>query len=62
MRGRFDFFGHFGEALIALFYVGGSIMFFDETTSRAGVWLFLIGSLIWLSRPVIQMARRPDDR
>ncbi len=52
-----DFFGRFGEALIALFYVGGSIMFFNESTSRAGVWLFLIGSLVWLARPLIGMAR-----
>ena len=59
---RFDFFGHFGEALIASFYVGGSLLFFGESTGRAGVWLFLIGSLIWLSRPLIRMARGDDVR
>ncbi len=59
---RFDFFGDFGEALIALFYVGGSLMFFTESTGRAGVWLFLIGSLIWLSRPLIAMVRAERAR
>lgn len=59
---RFDFFGDFGETLIAMFYVGGSLLFFYESTGRAGVWLFLIGSLIWLSRPLIRMARGDDAR
>ncbi len=61
-RGRFDYFGDAGEALIALFYVGGSLLFFADSTSREGVWLFLIGSLIWLSRPLVRMARREGRR
>ncbi|WP_308202698.1 YrhK family protein [Curtobacterium flaccumfaciens] len=36
----------------------GSVLFFSESTTTAGTWLFLIGSIQLLVRPVIRLSRR----
>lgn len=46
------------DVLIALFFLVGSILFFFDSTQTAGTWLFLLGSIEFLARPVIRLARR----
>ncbi len=56
------------DLLIAAFFIVGSILFFQESTSYAGTWLFLLGSIELAVRPLIRLARRvhltrtPGDR
>ncbi|WP_243637005.1 YrhK family protein [Rhodococcus sp. Eu-32] len=38
--------------------IAGSILFFGESTTTAGTWLFLGGSIELLIRPVIRLSRR----
>lgn len=50
------------DVLIALFFTVGSVLFFFESTQIAGTWLFLLGSLEFLARPVIRLSRRTHLR
>ncbi|AGJ52793.1 hypothetical protein F750_0282 [Streptomyces sp. PAMC 26508] len=45
------------DALIALWFVTGSIMFFSERWTTAGTWCFLAGSIELLVRPAIRLTR-----
>lgn len=46
------------DILIAVWFIIGSILFFNESTTTAGTWLFLLGSIELLIRPMIRLARR----
>jgi hypothetical protein len=46
------------DVLIALWFTIGSALFFSEPTQVAGTWMFLIGSIQFLIRPVIRLGRR----
>ncbi|MCK8613510.1 YrhK family protein [Gordonia sp. C13] len=46
------------DALIAVWFVVGSILFFWESTSLVATWFFLVGSIQFLARPVIRLRRR----
>ncbi len=46
------------DILIAVWFIIGSILFFNESTTEAGTWLFLLGSIELLIRPMIRLARR----
>ncbi|WP_112179484.1 MULTISPECIES: YrhK family protein [Paraliobacillus] len=54
---RYEFYYNVNDILIALWFIIGSILFFKETTSFAGTWFFLIGSVQLLIRPVIRIIR-----
>lgn len=41
----------------AALFVVGSILFFSESTTYAGTWLFLIGSIMFGLRPLIKLMR-----
>ena len=41
----------------AALFVVGSILFFSENTTNLGIWLFLIGSVLFGLRPTIKLAR-----
>ncbi|PIE82820.1 MAG: N-acetyl-gamma-glutamyl-phosphate reductase [Candidatus Contendobacter odensis] len=45
------------DVLAALLFIIGSILFFNEKTTYAGTWLFLIGSVMFGLRPVIRLLR-----
>ncbi len=69
IRRRYEALSIANDVLIAMWFVAGSILFFWEATTRAATWLFLLGSLEFLARPVIRLARhvhlqrlRGDDR
>ncbi|ANZ28586.1 hypothetical protein A4U64_27320 (plasmid) [Rhodococcus sp. WB1] len=46
------------DVLVAVFFTTGSVLFFSESTQTVGTWLFLLGSLDLLARPVIRLGRR----
>jgi hypothetical protein len=46
------------DVLIAVFFTAGSVLFFFDSTLTAGTWLFLLGSLDFLARPMIRLSRR----
>lgn len=45
------------DILIAVWFILGSILFFGESTATAGTWLFLLGSIQLLIRPMIRLTR-----
>ncbi len=55
---RFEVLSILNDGFIAVFFISGSIMFFNDSTAYAGSWLFLLGSIEMLIRPVIRLSRR----
>ena len=55
---RYEVASILNDLLIAAFFIVGSILFFQESTSYAGTWLFLLGSIELAVRPLIRLARR----
>ncbi len=45
------------DVCAAALFVVGSILFFKESTTYAGTWLFLIGSIMFGLRPMIKLMR-----
>ncbi|MEM5476407.1 YrhK family protein [Pacificibacter sp. AS14] len=41
----------------AVFFIIGSIMFFYENLQTAGTWLFLIGSILFATKPTLRLMR-----
>lgn len=58
LRRRYELLSIANDIAIAVFFIVGSILFFQESTAYAGTWLFLIGSIELLIRPMIRLARR----
>lgn len=54
---RYEFFYTLNDILIAVWFIIGSILFFSESTTEIGTWLFLIGSIELLIRPFIRIIR-----
>ncbi len=57
VRRRYESLSIANDVLIALWFVAGSALFLWGS-SRAGTWLFLLGSIEFLARPAIRLARR----
>ncbi|WP_328856513.1 YrhK family protein [Williamsia herbipolensis] len=58
IRQRWEVVSIVNDILVAIWFIAGSILFFGESTTYAGTWLFLAGSVELLIRPVIRLARR----
>lgn len=58
IRQRYEVLSIVNDILIGVWFVIGSVFFFYESLAYAGTWLFLIGSVEMLIRPVIRLARR----
>lgn len=58
IRRRYETLSIANDILVALWFLVGSILFFDEATTYAGTWLFVIGSVELLVRPVIRLTRQ----
>lgn len=54
---RYGFIYTLNDILIAVWFIIGSIFFFWDSTQEAGTWLFLIGSVELLIRPIIRISR-----
>ena len=58
IRQRYETISIANDVMIALWFVAGSILFFWESTTTVATWMFLLGSLEFLARPVIRLVRR----
>ena len=58
LRQRYEVLSIVNDIAVALWFIVGSILFFSESTTYAGTWLFLLGSVQLLVRPVIRLVRR----
>lgn len=58
IRRRYESLSILNDILIAVFFVAGSAMFFSPQTETAAKWCFLLGSIDFLLRPAIRLARR----
>jgi hypothetical protein len=58
IRHRYETLSIANDVLIALWFVTGSVLFFWDSTARAATWMFLLGSIEFLARPLIRLARR----
>ncbi len=54
---RYELAYTFVDFCAAFGFVIGSVLFFWETTQTAGVWAFLIGSVLFAVKPSIRVAR-----
>ncbi|NIJ13147.1 hypothetical protein FHU38_003491 [Saccharomonospora amisosensis] len=58
VRQRYEVLSIGNDILIALWFAVGSVLFLSESTTTAGTWLFLLGSIQLFVRPVIRLSRR----
>ncbi|GAA2336136.1 hypothetical protein GCM10009854_10060 [Saccharopolyspora halophila] len=58
IRQRYEVLSIVNDLLIALWFVVGSVLFFWDSTVEAGTWLFLLGSVQLMIRPIIRLHRR----
>jgi hypothetical protein len=57
VRRRYELASIINDLMVGVWFVIGSSLFFFEATTVAGVWMFLIGSLQLLVRPLIRLTR-----
>ena len=57
IRQRYEALGIFNDVLIALWFLVGSILFLYPAQEHLGIWMFIIGSVQFLVRPAIRLAR-----
>ncbi len=58
IRQRYEVLSIANDVLVALWFVAGSVLFFWESTTVAATWMFLVGSIEFLARPLIRLVRR----
>jgi hypothetical protein len=57
IRERYELASIVNDILIAVWFLVGSVLFFSPQTTYAGTWLFVLGSVELLARPMIRLAR-----
>ncbi|WP_026918990.1 YrhK family protein [Gordonia shandongensis] len=57
IRRRYEALSIANDVLIGVWFLIGSFLFFSDDTVFAGTWLFVIGSVEMLIRPVIRLVR-----
>ncbi|MGW1679851.1 YrhK family protein [Saccharopolyspora sp. NPDC002376] len=57
IRRRYEVVGIVNDFLIAMWFILGSLLFFQESTTTARTWLFLLGSCELAICPVIRLNR-----
>ncbi len=57
IRRRYETLSIINDVLIALWFLAGSVLFFWESTTTAGTWLFVVGSAELAVRPIIRLGR-----
>ena len=58
IRQRYETLSIINDVLVGVWFTVGSVLFFWDTTTTAAIWLFVIGSVELLVRPVIRLVRR----
>ncbi|WP_285658515.1 YrhK family protein [Actinomycetospora sp. NBRC 106375] len=57
IRERYELLSIVNDILIAVWFLVGSVLFFTPQTTWAGTWLFVLGSVELLVRPMIRLTR-----
>lgn len=57
VRRRYEVLSIVNDMMIGVWFAVGSVFFFYTATETAGIWLFLIGSVQLLIRPIIRLTR-----
>ncbi|WP_065571813.1 YrhK family protein [Microbacterium oleivorans] len=57
IRRKYEVASILNDVMVAGWFIVGSILFFSESTTTIGTWLFLLGSIQLLIRPLIRLAR-----
>lgn len=57
IRQRYQFLSIVNDVLIGIWFLIGSFMFFSDELVTTGTWLFVIGSVEMLIRPIIRLIR-----
>ena len=55
---RYETLSILNDILLGSTFLVGSFLFLSDRTATAGTWLFILGSLLMLVRPIIRLARR----
>ncbi|MEX0604042.1 MAG: YrhK family protein [Marinobacter sp.] len=55
IRRRYEMLSIINDFFIALWFLGGSILFLFPGLEKAAIWLFIIGSFQFLIRPTIRL-------
>lgn len=58
IRQRYEVLSIANDILVGLWFIVGSILFFFASTGTLAIWLFLIGSIEMVIRPMIRLARK----
>lgn len=58
VRQRYEVASIVNDILIGVWFLVGSILFFSDSLAYWGTWLFVLGSVEMLVRPVIRLSRR----
>ncbi len=58
LRDRYELVSILNDLLVAVWFLVGSVLFFDSATTYAGTWLFVLGSAQLMLRPTIRLSRR----
>ena len=55
IRRRYEMLSIINDFFIAVWFLGGSILFLYPALEKAAIWLFIIGSFQFLVRPTIRL-------
>lgn len=58
VRRRYEVASIVNDVLVAVWFLVGSILFFSPETTYAGTWLFVLGSVELMIRPLLRLSRR----
>ncbi|MEU2604110.1 YrhK family protein [Streptomyces albus] len=58
VRRRYEAASVVNDALIAAWFLVGSVMFLSPDWTRTGTWFFILGSIELMIRPVIRLSRQ----
>lgn len=58
IRGIYEALSITNDFLAGVLFVVGSILFFWESTTITATWFFLVGSVLFVARPMIRLVRR----
>lgn len=58
LRQRYELISIANDVLAGILFLIGSFLFFSASTTYTATWLFVIGSVSMLLRPVIRLVRR----
>lgn len=57
IKERYDALNALNDILIAMWFLIGSFFFLDSDLTVDGTWLFILGSMQMLIRPIIELSR-----